>query len=71
MIAEADGKTIRVPCDTLVIAVGYHSDRSLEDALMGKIEKVFTIGSNVKARKILDATREGYHTIRLLEQLDN
>lgn len=71
VIAEADGKTTRVPCDTLVIAVGYRSDRSLEDALMGKIEKVFTIGSNVKARKILDATSEGYHTIRLLEQLDN
>lgn len=71
VVVEKDGKRETVPCDTLVISVGYRPDRSLEDALLGKIEKVFTIGSNVKTRKILDATREGYHTIRLLEQLEN
>lgn len=66
-----EGQEMTVPCDTLVIAIGYQSDHSLEAALKGKIPKVFTIGDNVVPAKVIDAVAEGYHTARLLEELEN
>jgi 2-enoate reductase len=70
VVIEKDGKTESLPCDTLVIAVGYHSNRNLEQALTGKIAKVFTIGDNAKPAKVINAVSQAYHTIRLLEDLD-
>ena len=69
---EKDGNKVSVPCDTVVIAVGRKPDKSLEEALTGKIEQVFTIGENrTSPGKILLAVNEAYHTIRLLEDLVN
>lgn len=66
---EKDGKKETIPCDTLVIAVGYTSNSNMEEQLQGKIDQVITIGDNVKPGKIIDAVAQGYHTARLLEQL--
>ncbi len=71
VIVEIGGEKKKVPCDTLIMAIGYRADRSMEDELLGKIDKVFTIGSNLKAGRVIDATGEAYHTIRLLEHLEN
>jgi thioredoxin reductase len=65
-----DGKDTTIPCDTVVLAVGYESDHRLEKALEGKIDKVFTIGDNVEPTKVIDAVHQGYHTARLLEVLN-
>jgi 2-enoate reductase len=65
-----NGKNMDIPCDTLVVSVGYYSDMSLEKALEGTIDKVFTIGDNVVPAKIIDAVHQGFHTARLLEELD-
>jgi 2-enoate reductase len=54
-----------------VAAIGYKSNRDLEKALIGKIAQVFTIDDNVKPAKIINAVSQGYHTIRLLEDLEN
>lgn len=70
VIIEKDGKKETIPCDTFVIAVGYISNQNMEEQLQGKIDQVFTIGDNVKPAKIIDAVHQGYHTVRLLEQLD-
>lgn len=70
VIVEKDGTKETIPCDTLVYAVGYASNRNLENELHGKIEKVVTIGDNVKPAKVIDAVHQGYHTARLLEYLD-
>lgn len=66
---EKDGKKETVPCDTLVLALGYVSNKNMEEQLEGKIDRVITIGDNVKPGKIIDAVHQGYHTARLLEQL--
>ena len=70
-VSTGEGQETILPCDTVVIAVGYQSDQNLEAALLGKIDKVFTIGDNRKATKIIDAVEQGYHTARLLEELEN
>ncbi|MFY9175126.1 MAG: FAD-dependent oxidoreductase [Peptococcia bacterium] len=64
-----DGKESSIPCDTVVIAVGYKADRSLERALRDKIPTVVTIGDNVAPGKVIDAVHQGYHKVRLLEHL--
>jgi 2-enoate reductase len=69
VVVNRNGQNIDIPCDTLVIAVGYQSDKSLEVELEGKIDKVFTIGDNVRPAKIIDAVHQGFHTARLLEEL--
>ena len=66
---EKDGKKETIPCDTLVLALGYVSNKNMEEQLEGKIDRVITIGDNVKPGKIIDAVHQGYHTARLLEQL--
>ncbi|TZE82438.1 FAD-dependent oxidoreductase [Calorimonas adulescens] len=66
---EKDGREIAIECDRVVLAIGYKPNLKLKEALEGKIEKVFTIGDNVKAGKIIDATHQGFHIIRLLEEL--
>ncbi len=74
---EEDGVIVRkgeeetkVPCQALVIAIGYTSDHGLFDALSSKMEKVYMIGDNVKPAKVIDAVHQGYHTVRLLEELE-
>ncbi|OAA90788.1 NAD(P)/FAD-dependent oxidoreductase [Clostridium ljungdahlii] len=64
-----DGEEKEVPCDTLVLAVGYKADTTLSDSLEQKGKRVFKIGDNVKAGKIIDAVQQGFHTVRLLEEL--
>lgn len=71
VLVEKNGKNTFISCDALVAAVGYRSSREMEDQLVGKIDMVFTIGDNVKPAKIIDAVAQGFHTIRLLEYLDN
>lgn len=69
VVVENSEGTMEIPCDALVLAVGYKADKSLAEALEGKIERVYTIGDNVKSRKVIDAVHEAYHTIRVLEDL--
>ena len=64
-----NGQVTTLPCDTVVLAVGYKAQQDLEKALAGKIPKVITIGDNVTPAKVIDAVHQGYHTARLLEDL--
>ena len=56
-------------CDIVVIAAGFEADNSFAKAIDGMIDKVFTIGDSVKPGRIIDAVHQGFHTIRLLEDL--
>jgi 2-enoate reductase len=66
---ESKNGTEQLPYDTLVLAVGFTADQSLEDAVAAKIDKVFVIGDQNKPGKIIDAVHQGYNTIRLLDDL--
>ena len=69
VVVSQNGQNTEIPSDTLVIAVGYQSDKSLEEALDGKIDILVTIGDNVKPAKVIDAVHQGFHAARLLEEL--
>ena len=55
-----DGKLFTLPADTIVIAAGYKAYNPLEEALKGSGMEVKVVGDAIQARKVLQATREGY-----------
>lgn len=65
--ASSGGSEEEIPCDTLVIAVGFKTDNSLRDMLGDKIKKVYVIGDNRNPAKVKDAVHDGYHVARLLD----
>lgn len=58
-----------IACDHVVVAVGYKPDHSLKEQLKGKPYKVLSIGDYNAARDVLHAVEEGFHAIRLLDDL--
>ena len=64
---EKDGKKVKIPCDTVVIAAGYRSNNALEEALEGKVKSLSVVGDASSPRKIMTAVHEAYHAIRLMK----
>lgn len=58
-IIDRDGKRMSLQADDIVIAAGSVPDRSLVEALKGKVPELYDIGDCVKARRIQEATSEG------------
>jgi 2,4-dienoyl-CoA reductase-like NADH-dependent reductase (Old Yellow Enzyme family)/thioredoxin reductase len=54
------GKREMINADTIVLAVGCHSNNELSQALKGKIPEVYVVGDHVKPRHILEAIGEGF-----------
>lgn len=63
-----DGEA-EIPCDNVILAVGYKSDQSLKQALSGKPYAVFTVGDYNGPRKIVGATAEGMQVVRNLDAM--
>ena len=62
LVTTGDGKRENIPIETVVIAVGYRPDNSLQEALKGRFDEVYRIGDASKPRRIYDAVQEGYLT---------
>ena len=63
---EHDGKTELLPCDSVVFAAGFRSNHSLYDAVRRAGFEVVDVGDNVKPGKVINATHDAYHFIRVL-----
>ncbi len=61
VIVSHDGKEEKIPCDDVMLALGFKPNFDLEEELAGKVE-VVTIGDANKPGKILDAVWAGYST---------
>jgi NADPH-dependent 2,4-dienoyl-CoA reductase/sulfur reductase-like enzyme len=57
---DSEGNLVTIPADTVVIAAGYRANNPLEKDLQDSKIEIKVVGDAVKARKVLDATREGY-----------
>lgn len=58
-IIDKDRKRISIKADDVVIAAGAVPDKSLIESLNGQVPELYKIGDCVKARRILEAVREG------------
>lgn len=59
-LAEKEGQEITFPIETIVIAVGVRSNRTLANALAGSDLEIYVIGDAVEPRKALEAIQEGF-----------
>lgn len=49
---------VDIPCDTIVVAIGSHSNDALYQALQGKVQNLYNIGDSAKVGKVLDAIHQ-------------
>ncbi len=59
-VCGKDGQRQTVPADTVVIATGSKPDKSLYDALHGKVAGLYLVGDAVAPRSIFEAVEEGF-----------
>lgn len=69
VILSADGGISEIACDTVVLAAGLRSSKSLAESLKGASYRTFTIGDCNQPRKVFYAVHEGFHIIRQLDEL--
>lgn len=60
VVEDASGGRTTLPCDSVVIAVGYRSCTDLVDTLRESAPEVMVIGDCVKPRRVISAVRTGY-----------
>ena len=58
---EQDGRTVTVPCDSVVLAAGMRAKIALADSFMGLTPEFDEIGDCVRARTVEWATKEGFY----------
>ena len=65
IVADRFGREEKIPCDTVVLAIGLRPERGLIDSLAGEEDiEVFEVGDCVAPRRILDAIHEGFRVAR-------
>jgi 2-enoate reductase len=65
-VVEANGSERELKADSIVLALGFRPDSTLQDSLEGKVPELFVIGDCVKPRNIIDAIWEGFHASRVI-----
>jgi len=58
--AKRDGAARFFPGDTVVLAVGFKSNKGLDEKLRGKVPAPYSIGDCVEPRRIKEAIEEGF-----------
>jgi pyruvate/2-oxoglutarate dehydrogenase complex dihydrolipoamide dehydrogenase (E3) component len=57
---DQEGNEREFKADSVIICRGFLPDKSMTDALRGKVNEVIPIGDCVEARKFYDAIHEGW-----------
>jgi len=64
-VVDRFGQEEGIPCDSVVLAIGFRPERRLIDGLAGEDAiEVFETGDCIKPRRILDAIHEGFRAAR-------
>lgn len=61
------GKTLRLPCDAVVLALGARSDHSLYDELQGRVPVLYRVGDAVQVGRIADAVQSAFDAVQSME----
>ena len=59
-VGREDGSEETIPCDCVVVAVGFRTDDALAASLEGSGYDVQVIGDAKQSRRVIDAVREGF-----------
>ena len=61
--ADAEGKEVFYPCQTVVMAAGLRARTDVVDELRTLCRDVYVIGDAQKAQKVMHAVRGGYDAV--------
>ena len=61
-ISSDDGKEEEIPCDTVILAMGFAPNNKIYEELKDKID-IINVGDSISARKVLNATREAFDAV--------
>ena len=67
LVYAKDGAEHTIPCQTVIMAVGYRSNAKLEDEIWNDVNNVRLVGDAVAPRKVIDAVHEAFHAARVLQ----
>ncbi len=64
-VVNPEGKKSKIEADTIVVSMGYaEPEKTLYEALKGKVKELYTIGDYVKPRRVRNAVHEGAFAAR-------
>jgi len=63
---ETGGSRREFKADSVVLALGFKANQSLQNGLEGKVPELYAIGDCVEPGKILNAIWQGFHASRLI-----
>lgn len=63
-VESMSGEQSVIPCDTVVLAMGYKPNMMLENELLEDVPDIITIGNAERPATILKAVWEGYHAVK-------
>ncbi len=67
-VVDPDGKKSKIEADTVVVSMGYaEPEKTLYEALKGKVKELYTIGDYVKPRRVKDAVHEAAFVSRQIQ----
>ena len=67
VLVKKDGEIVKIECDSVVFSAGFRANQELFNAVKTAGFECVQIGDNAKVGKIIDATHQAYHYIRVLE----
>ncbi len=60
VVVDKKGETFKIPCQMVVLGMGYTPENSLVEALKEEFDNVMVVGGAVKTSNALDAIEEGF-----------
>ena len=60
VVEDENGKQRQIPCDTVVLALGYKPNTALADALESEGIRIHRLAGVLKTSDAMQATKEGY-----------
>ncbi len=68
VIVEYKNETRKISCDDVIFAAGFRSDHRLFDEIRKAGFETVNVGDNVKPGKVINATHDAYHYIRVFDE---
>ena len=62
ILVSKDDVEEEIPCDTVILAMGFAPNNKIYEELKDKID-IVNIGDSVRARKVIDATKEAFDAV--------
>ncbi len=71
VVTDVSGKEVSLPCDNVVLAMGFRPDKTLENSLAGKVKRLSVVGDAITTGKIINARWQAYLAVNAFTEIVN